>query len=92
MDYSTYRRFLLPIGSGVTEAACKIVFTQRFKQSGMKWKLEGGSDVLRLRIIALSGIWSQVHNAALGSSLMPTAITETPYSTEIHEHTPKLAV
>lgn len=92
MDYSTYRRFLLPIGSGVTEAACKIVFTQRFKQSGMKWKLEGGSDVLRLRIIALSGIWSQVRNAALRSSLMPTAVTETPYSTEIHKHTPKLAV
>src|SRR5208283_5522980 len=29
-----YRRNHLPIGSGVTEAACKTVFTQRLKQSG----------------------------------------------------------
>jgi hypothetical protein len=30
MDYVSYRRLRLPIGSSVTEAACKIVFTQRF--------------------------------------------------------------
>ena len=35
MDYQGYRRRGLPIGSGVTEAACKTVFTQRFKRSGM---------------------------------------------------------
>ena len=34
LDYSEYRRNHLPIGSGVTEAACKTVFTQRLKQSG----------------------------------------------------------
>ena len=37
MDYAGYRRRGLPIGSGVTEAACKTVFTQRFKRSGMRW-------------------------------------------------------
>ena len=36
MDYAGYRRRGLPIGSGVTEAACKTVFTQRFKRSGMR--------------------------------------------------------
>jgi hypothetical protein len=92
MDYPTYRRFRLPIGSGVTEAACKIVFTQRFKQSGMKWKLDGGSDVLRLRIIALSGIWSKVRDAALRSSLMPTAVTNARSNFESDKHSPKLAV
>src|SRR5208337_1254047 len=42
LDYCEYRRNHLPIGSGVTEAACKTVFTQRLKQSGMTWSLEGG--------------------------------------------------
>ena len=40
LDYCEYRRNHLPIGSGVTEAACKTVFTQRLKQSGMTWSLE----------------------------------------------------
>ncbi|MBV8614212.1 MAG: hypothetical protein JOY66_10640 [Acetobacteraceae bacterium] len=35
LDYVRYRDAHLPIGSGVTEAACKTVFTQRMKQSGM---------------------------------------------------------
>ena len=91
MDYPTYRRIRLPIGSGVTEAACKIVFTQRFKQSGMKLNIEGGNDVLRLRIIALSGIWSNVRNAALASSLMPIAVTPDTQDFEFNENRRKLA-
>ena len=35
MQYQSYRRQRLPIGSGITEAACKVVFTQRLKCSGM---------------------------------------------------------
>ncbi len=42
LDYWEYRRNHLPIGSGVTEAVCKTVFTQRLKESGMTWSLEGG--------------------------------------------------
>jgi hypothetical protein len=91
MDYPTYRRFRLPIGSGVTEAACKIVFTQRFKQSGMKWKLDGGSDILRLRIIALSGVWSQVRDAALHSSIMPKVVTPANYKSEVDKTRRKIA-
>jgi hypothetical protein len=75
MNYRTYRRLRLPIGSRVTEAACKIVFTQRFKQSGMKWTLAGGSAILRLRVIVLSGIWTQIRDAALRSPAMPIPIT-----------------
>lgn len=91
MDYPTYRRFRLPIGSGVTEAACKIVFTQRFKQSGMKWKLEGGDDILRLRITALSGIWSEVRTAAFKSAQLPKVPTPAGYSYEIDEDCRKVA-
>ena len=54
MDYAASRRRKLPIGNGVTEAACKIVFSQRFKCSGMKWDIAGGAVILELRVALLS--------------------------------------
>jgi len=60
MDYARYRRQGLPIGSGVTEAACKTVFTQRLKRSGMSWHKESGQVIVDLRVIYLSGIWDEV--------------------------------
>ena len=65
MDYSRYCRLRTPIGSGVTEAACKIVFTQRFKRAGMKWNIEDGQPILDLRVIALSHLWSTIRTAML---------------------------
>jgi hypothetical protein len=65
MKYSEYRRLRLPIGSGVTEAGCKVVFPQRFKGSGMTWSLEGGEVILRLRLAVLSGVWDQVFRVYL---------------------------
>jgi hypothetical protein len=41
MRYALYKRQRLPLGSGITEAACKLVFTQRLKRSGMSWTIEG---------------------------------------------------
>lgn len=81
MDYRTYRRLRTPIGSGVTEAACKILFTQRFKRAGMKWNIDDGKSVLALRVIALSDIWPAARNAMLQSSNMkqprtPKAVCE----------------
>jgi hypothetical protein len=67
MDYAAYRRRGLAMGSGITEAACKTVFTQRFKQSGMKWSLEGGQVIVDLRVIYLSGLWSAVYEAYVGT-------------------------
>jgi hypothetical protein len=57
MRYAIYRRQKLPLGSGITEAGCKIVFTQRLKRSGMSWTIEGGQVILDLRVIRLSGVW-----------------------------------
>ena len=71
MDYCQYRRDHLPIGSGVTDAACKTVFTQRLKQSGMTWKREGGQWVVDLRVVQLSGLWSQVYQAYLQAKILP---------------------
>ena len=67
MDYSRYRRLRTPIGSGVTEAACKIVFTQRFKRAGMKWNSSNDQPILLLRVIALSSLWVTVRDAMLES-------------------------
>jgi hypothetical protein len=45
----------LPIGSGVVEAACKTLVTQRMKQSGMRWEEKGGQAILTLRGWTQSG-------------------------------------
>jgi hypothetical protein len=59
MDYARYGRLGVPKGSGITEAACKIVVTQRLKQSGMRWKVPGGQVILDLRVLCLSGVYHQ---------------------------------
>jgi hypothetical protein len=87
MDYVGYRRHGLAIGSGVTEAACKTLFTQRFKQSGMKWSWEGGQVIVELRVICLSGIWSAVHDAYLASLPLPVMGTKR----QIQEKTVQMA-
>ena len=57
-NYASYRKSHLPIGSGVTEAACKTVIKQRMCGSGMKWKFDGAQTVLRLRAKRLTkGAW-----------------------------------
>jgi hypothetical protein len=67
MRYADFRAQGLPIGSGITEAACKTVFTQRLKLSGMRWSHEGAQVILNLRVILLSGIWDDVYQALLKS-------------------------
>jgi hypothetical protein len=72
LRYGEYRRQGLPIGSGVTEAACKTVFTQRLKRSGMRWEVSGGQVVVSLRIVRLSGIWEAAVAQWLNSQQFPT--------------------
>jgi len=71
MDYARYRRLGVPIGSGVTEAACKTVFTQRLKRSGMRWHKESGQVIVDLRVLQLSGIWDEVVRRDLQSRVLP---------------------
>ena len=42
------------IGSGVVEAACKTLVTQRLKVSGASWSREGAGGVLYLRSLLQS--------------------------------------
>jgi hypothetical protein len=65
MQYAAFRKLRLPIGSGVTEAACKRVFTQRLKLSGMTWSKEGAQRILDLRVILLSGLWNEIYENSL---------------------------
>ena len=78
MDYQAYRRLGLPIGSGITEAACKTVFTQRFKESGMSWGIEGGAIILTLRLATMSQVWETVYRNYLASRPLPTLATKQP--------------
>lgn len=63
MNYAENTKRNIPIGSGVTEAACKVIVKQRLCCSGMKWKDEGASVVLALRCLNYSdGRWEQFWN------------------------------
>jgi hypothetical protein len=56
-QYAAYHRQSLPIGSGVVEAACKTLVTQRLKGSGMAWTIPGGQAILTLRSLLQSDRW-----------------------------------
>jgi hypothetical protein len=72
LRYWEYKAVGLPLGSGVTEAACKTVFTQRLKQSGMRWEVAGGQVVVTLRVVLLSGVWEATVAKWLDSQQFPT--------------------
>ena len=60
MDYAEYLEKKYPIGSGVTEAACKTLVKQRLCCSGMRWKEKGAGIILSLRALVLTKArWSQ---------------------------------
>jgi hypothetical protein len=49
MNYAYNIKKNIPIGSGVTEAACKVIVKQRLCNSGMKWTRHGAGIVLKIR-------------------------------------------
>lgn len=65
MQYAAYRRVGVPLGSGVTEAGCKTVYTQRLKLSGMRWHKAGAQTILNLRVLQLSGVWDEAYARVL---------------------------
>jgi hypothetical protein len=68
-DYPRYRRNGWDIGSGPTEAGCKII-GERLKGSGMRWVEDGAATVAALRALYVSGgkvwdgFWAQPHRTA----------------------------
>jgi len=65
MNYASYRAKGYPIGSGVTEAACKTLVKQRLCCSGMRWVDRGARVILSLRVLVLTNerwqqFWSKI--------------------------------
>jgi hypothetical protein len=75
MRYRDYQERHIPLGSGITEAACKTVFTQRLKLSGMRWKRAGAQQILNLRTMLLSRTWQAGYRLLLTTrdASLPTA-------------------
>lgn len=73
MNYALFRAMAFPIGSGVTEAACKTLVKQRLCGSGMKWTRNGAQTVLTLRALLLStsrwsSLWSYLDKHGVAST------------------------
>jgi hypothetical protein len=75
MNYAANRKMKLPIGSGVTEAACKTVFAQRLKRSGMTWGIAGGQVIVDLRVLVLSQVWERTYAAYLHARPLLEAVS-----------------
>jgi len=59
MRYAEFRSQGLFVGSGVVEAGCKTIFSQRLKLSGMHWTVRGANAVIALRCHQLSSRWEE---------------------------------
>ncbi len=77
MNYPEYLRQHLPIASGVVEAACKTLVTQRLKCSGMAWSGAGGQAILTFRSLIQSERWSPAWNL-LAADFRQTITIEKP--------------
>ena len=60
MDYAKRRAEGQPIGSGITEAGCKVIFNQRMKQSGMRWHGTTGQHIVDLRTAVRGKLWDKI--------------------------------
>jgi hypothetical protein len=67
MDYCQRRAAGQPIGSGITEAGCKVIFNQRLKQSGMRWNRDSMQTIIDLRAACRSGIWEGIWRRILST-------------------------
>ena len=79
MAYAALRACYLPIGSGVVEAACKTLASQRLKRSGMRWRHPGGQAILTLRALVQSERfdhgWAMLSATYKAEVLVPDNVT-----------------
>jgi hypothetical protein len=78
MDYAEYVRKKLPIASGVMEASCKTLVTQRLKRSGMAWTPSGGQAILTLRSLIQSDRWPAAWELLRADFCQTVIVRETP--------------
>ena len=78
MDYPAYQREHLPIASGVIEATCKTLVTQRLKRSGMAWSPAGGQALLTFRSLIQSDRWPRAWDLLASAFRQPVSVPATP--------------
>lgn len=76
MDFAERKKRGDPIGSGITEAGCKVIFNQRLKQSGMRWHRTTGQYIVDLRTANRSGIWRRVWDRLISTKTALPPITQ----------------
>lgn len=68
----------LPTGSGIVEAVCETLATERMKRSGMSWQEAAGQATLTLRGWAQTGrfpaAWSSLSATYRGAVSLPDEI------------------
>jgi hypothetical protein len=68
MRYPLFRAQGIHVGSGVAEAACKVVVSTRAKRAGMRWTPHGLDAILALRTAVLNAVfdlrWQECREAA----------------------------
>ena len=86
MDYATYLKQGLPIASGVIEATCKTLVTQRMKCSGMRWGMPGGQAILTLRSVIQSDRWQLAWPLIQAQFRKPVLIVKEQTMNELHQN------
>jgi hypothetical protein len=86
MDYAAYLQQGLPIASGVIEATCKTLVTQRMKCSGMRWGMPGGQAILTLRSLIQSDRWQQAWSLIQAQFCKPVLIVKEQTLNELHQN------
>jgi hypothetical protein len=59
MDYPSYQRLGLPIGSGIVESAHKVVVEARLKGAGMHWAPAHVNPMVSLRNLVCNDRWEE---------------------------------
>ena len=73
MDYAECTQKALPVGSGVTESACKLLVKKRLCGPGMTWGFRMAEHVLKLRAAAHStgARWAALWKSILTNKCAP---------------------
>ena len=78
MDFAAGRR---SDRQRITEAGCKVIFNQRLKQSGMRWRRETGQYIVDLRTAVRGGLWRSIWQRLLSQfdNLSPIIPKQPPH-------------
>jgi hypothetical protein len=90
MDFAERASRGEPIGSGITEAGCKVIFNQRLKQSGMRWHRKTGQHIVDLRTANRSRLWSRIWKRIIDSPDILPSINQADPAIHIAAHAKNL--